>query len=57
MNYYHETEGCEQLPALSLGVKRPGGEADHSPQSRAEVKNVWSYISTPPIGFHGVVLS
>jgi hypothetical protein len=25
--------------ALSLGVKRPGREADHSPPSSAEVKN------------------
>jgi hypothetical protein len=25
--------------ALSLGVKRPGREADHSPQSSAKVKN------------------
>jgi len=25
---------------LSLGVKRPGREADHSPPSRADVKNV-----------------
>jgi hypothetical protein len=33
--------------ALSLGVKRPGREADHSPLSSAEVKNVWSYTSTP----------
>jgi hypothetical protein len=32
--------------ALYLGVKRPGSEADHSPPSSAEVKNVWSYIST-----------
>jgi hypothetical protein len=29
--------------ALSLGVKRPGRKADHSPPSRAEVKNGWSY--------------
>jgi hypothetical protein len=43
--------------ALSLGVKRPGREADHSPPSSAEVKNAWSYISSPPIRFHGVVLS
>jgi hypothetical protein len=43
--------------ALSLGVKRPGSEADHSPPSSAEVKNVWSYTSTPPGCFHGVVLS
>jgi hypothetical protein len=43
--------------ALSLGVKRPGREADQSPTSSAEVKNAWSYTSTPPIHLHGVVLS
>jgi hypothetical protein len=37
--------------ALSLRVKRPEREADHSPQSSAEVKNTWSYISTPPYVF------
>jgi hypothetical protein len=42
--------------ALSLGVKRPGCEADHSHPSNAEVRE-WSYISTPPIRLHGVVLS
>jgi hypothetical protein len=31
---------------LSLGVKRPEREADHSPPSSAEVKNVWSYTHT-----------
>jgi hypothetical protein len=41
---------------LSLGVKRPGSEADHSPPSSAEVKNAWSHTSTPPIHLHGVVL-
>jgi len=30
-----------------LGLKRPKREADHSPSSSAEVKNVWSYTSTP----------
>jgi hypothetical protein len=35
--------------ALSLGVKRPGGEA--------EVKNGWSYNSIPSIRFHDVVIS
>jgi hypothetical protein len=30
------------LMALSLGVKRPGCEADRSPPSSAEVKNAWS---------------
>jgi hypothetical protein len=43
--------------ALSLEVKRPGREADHSTPSSAEAKNAWSYTSTPPIYIHGVVLS
>jgi hypothetical protein len=43
--------------ALSLGVKRPGREADHSPPSSAEVKNAWNYTSNPPIRLHSVVLS
>jgi hypothetical protein len=30
----------------SLGVKRPGREADHSLPSSAEVKNAWSCTST-----------
>jgi hypothetical protein len=38
------------------GVKRPGGEADHSPPSSAEVKNAWSYTFTPPTRLQGVVL-
>jgi hypothetical protein len=37
--------------ALSLGVKRPGREADHSPSSSAEVKNAWIYTSTPQYAF------
>jgi hypothetical protein len=32
------------------GVKRPGRVADHSPPSSAEVKNTWSYTSTPVSG-------
>jgi hypothetical protein len=43
--------------ALSLGVKRPVRETDHSPPSSAEVKNAWSYTATPPVRLHGVVLS
>jgi hypothetical protein len=31
--------------ALSLGVKRPGREADHSPPCSTDVKNEWSYTS------------
>jgi hypothetical protein len=38
-------------------IKRPGREADHSPPSSAEVKNVWSYTSTHAICVNGVVLS
>jgi hypothetical protein len=37
--------------ALSLGTKRPGCEADHSPPSSAEVKNAWSYTSIPQYTF------
>jgi hypothetical protein len=42
---------------LSLGAKRPGSETKHSPSPSAEVKNVWGYVSTPPISLHGVVLN
>jgi len=37
--------------ALYLGVSRPGREADHSPPCSAEVKNEWSYNSTPQYAF------
>jgi hypothetical protein len=37
--------------AVSLRVKRPGRKADHSPPSSAEVKNAWSYTSTPQYVF------
>jgi len=33
------------------GAKRPECEADPSPQSNAEIKNEWSYTSTPPSSF------
>jgi hypothetical protein len=42
--------------ALSVEVKRPVCEADHSPPSSAKVKNAWSYTSTPPVRLHGVCL-
>jgi hypothetical protein len=45
----HPIQGVPR--ALSLGVKRPGREADHSPPSSAEVKNTWSYTSTPTYVF------
>jgi hypothetical protein len=37
---------CLVPGALSVGVKRPGREADHLPPSSAEVKNALSYTST-----------
>jgi hypothetical protein len=37
--------------ALSLGVKRPGREADHSPPSSSEFKNACSYTSSPQYVF------
>jgi len=43
--------------ALSLGVKRPGREADHSPPSSAEVKEQVEINLHSPIRLHGVVLS
>jgi hypothetical protein len=39
------------LETISSGVTWPGREADHSPPSDAEVKNEWSYTSTPPYVF------
>jgi hypothetical protein len=45
--------GPTQLPilwvpgVLSLGLKRPVREADHSLPPSAEIKNAWSYTSTP----------
>jgi hypothetical protein len=33
-----------------------GSQVDHSTSSRVEVKNAWSYTSTPPTRIHGVVL-
>jgi len=49
---------------MSTGGSFPGGkaagcEADHSPLdgSSVEVKECVSYTSTPPMHFHGVVLS
>jgi hypothetical protein len=37
--------------AVSLGVKRRGREADHSPPSSAEVKNAWSLPPLPQYAF------
>ena len=34
------------IPTLT-GIKRTGGEINHSPPSSVEIKNEWSYTSTP----------
>jgi hypothetical protein len=38
-------------PTLSLGVKRPGLEVDHSHPTGTEVKKIRIYTSTPPYTF------
>jgi hypothetical protein len=35
------------------GVKGPGSEVNQLSPSSVEVKNEWSYTSTPPICLHG----
>jgi len=42
---------------ITLGVKRLGREADHSPPSSAEVKNTSNCTFIHPIRLHGVVLN
>jgi hypothetical protein len=44
----HPTSYTMGTGASSLGVKRPGREADHSPPTGAEAKKTWVYTSTPP---------
>jgi hypothetical protein len=39
---------------LYRGVKAPGREFDHTPPSRAQVNNEWSYTSASPVCRHGV---
>jgi hypothetical protein len=41
---------------LFTGIKRPGQQADHSSTSSVKVKKDWSYTSTAPHVFRGVVL-
>jgi hypothetical protein len=43
-NYYPMRSGG----VFPRRVKTSGREADHSPPSSVEVKNPWSYTSTPP---------
>jgi hypothetical protein len=43
--------------ALSLEIKRPGRETDHSPPSGAKVKECVELYLHSPIRLHGVVLA
>jgi hypothetical protein len=43
--------------ALSLRVKQPGHEADHSPPSGAKVKECMELYLHSPICLHGMVFS
>jgi hypothetical protein len=45
------------LGALSLGVKRQGHEADHSPPTSAKVKKMWIYTNHSLMCLHSVVLN
>jgi hypothetical protein len=49
-NFFLHHRGTHQWApgAVSLRVKRPGREADHSLPSSAEANNTWSYTSIPP---------
>ena len=49
-NSYHETQHIK----TGKGVKQLRHEADHSPPPTTEVKNGWSYTSTPPVCLDGV---
>jgi hypothetical protein len=43
--------------ALSLGVKEPVREADHSLRTCAEIKKTWIYTSISTTRLHGIVLN
>jgi len=53
------TQPCGELVlwALSLGVKQPGREADHSPPSSVKVKEGLELYLHCPISLHGMVLN
>jgi hypothetical protein len=51
------TELLRYWRTLSLGVKQPGHEADHSPPSSSKVKECMELYLHSPICLHGTVLS
>jgi hypothetical protein len=50
----HTQPSAQRVPAFFPGVKESRCEVDHSPPCCAEVKNEWSYTSTPHTRIHGV---
>jgi hypothetical protein len=50
---YGQTEATSYFP---WGLKQLQHEVNHWPPLNIEVKNVWSFIFTPPIHLHGMVL-
>jgi hypothetical protein len=48
-----DTEGS--YPEIK--VTEPGRKADHSSPSNVDVKNAWSYDSTPPTRLNGFLFS
>jgi len=47
-HYRHTQHPIQWVPgAVSLGIKRPGGEGDHSSPSSTEAKNPWNYNFLP----------
>jgi hypothetical protein len=50
----HRVSYSMSTGVLSPGAKRPGREVNHSPPSSAEVKNEWSYSSSPSIRLHSM---
>jgi hypothetical protein len=52
--FLHVSMGSRAHPAsypMSTGDSFPGGKADHSLPTSAEVKKTWIYTSTPPYVF------
>jgi hypothetical protein len=51
----HPTSYPAGAGALSLGLRQPGREANHSPPANAEVKKMWIYITTPSYAFMALI--
>jgi hypothetical protein len=43
---------CNEYRAPRPVTKRPEGDVDHSPPSKVEAENVWSYTSAPAISLN-----